>query len=122
MPGADADPVAWVDFVTKAKECIIASFDTLVGLVDEDVRRADSQRQLQGWQYLSFFRQKVMRLFAPVRSQLTSNATGQEVLADLFEAMQLWEDALLQYDELEASFFQALKGDESFTSPTKKTN
>lgn len=35
---------------------------------------------------------------------------NQEVLADLFQAMRLWEDALLQYDELEASFFQALKG------------
>lgn len=35
----------------------------------------------------------------------------QEALADSFEAMNLIEDALIQYDELEASFFQALKGD-----------
>jgi len=34
----------------------------------------------------------------------------QEGLADSFEAMNLIEDALIQYDELEASFFQSLKG------------
>lgn len=34
----------------------------------------------------------------------------QEALADSFEAMTLYEDALIQYDELEASFFQHVKG------------
>jgi hypothetical protein len=31
-------------------------------------------------------------------------------LALTFEIMNLFEDALVQYDELEASFFQVLKG------------
>lgn len=35
----------------------------------------------------------------------------QEALADSFEAMNLMADALVQYDELEVSFFQALKGE-----------
>ena len=34
----------------------------------------------------------------------------QEALADSFEAMTLYEDALIQYDELEAAFFQHVKG------------
>jgi len=34
----------------------------------------------------------------------------QEALADSFEAMTLYEDALIQYDELEAAFFQNAKG------------
>ena len=34
----------------------------------------------------------------------------QESLAESFEAMTLFEEALIQYDELEASFFQNLKG------------
>ena len=42
----------------------------------------------------------------------------QEGLADSFEAMNLIEDALIQYDELEASFFQSLKGELiSFATP-----
>lgn len=31
-------------------------------------------------------------------------------MADCFESMNLYGDALVQYDELEASFFQAMKG------------
>lgn len=34
----------------------------------------------------------------------------QEALADSFEVMTLYEDALIQYDELEAAFFQVSKG------------
>ncbi|KAM0790185.1 hypothetical protein ACM66B_005503 [Microbotryomycetes sp. NB124-2] len=84
------DPTAWAEFQNKLKEVIVATFDSNVSLYEEDIRRADSQRQLEGWQYLPFFRQK-------------------EALADSFEAMTLVEDALVQYDELEALFFQALK-------------
>lgn len=39
-----------------------------------------------------------------------NGSSAQEALADSFEAMTLYEDALIQYDELEASFFQVSKG------------
>ncbi|KAI5476177.1 hypothetical protein MNV49_000338 [Pseudohyphozyma bogoriensis] len=86
------DPTAWAEFTTKVKEAVITTFNSNVALYEEDVRKADSQRQLEGWQYTSFFLQK-------------------EGLAECFEAMNLLEDALIQYDELEASFFQSLKGE-----------
>lgn len=53
------DPTAWAEFSNKLKEAIISTFDSNVSLYEEDVRKADSQRQLEGWQYLPFFRQKV---------------------------------------------------------------
>jgi len=53
------DPTAWAEFSTKAKEGIISTFDANVTLYEEDVRKADSQRQLDGWRYLTFFLQKV---------------------------------------------------------------
>ncbi|BGP01777.1 hypothetical protein NBRC10513v2_005416 [Rhodotorula toruloides] len=91
VQGSSADdPTAWAEFLTKVKEGLIATFDSNVALYEESVRKADSQRQLSGWQFLPFFRQK-------------------EALADSFEAMTLYEDALIQYDELEASFFQVSK-------------
>ncbi|GAA5867144.1 hypothetical protein JCM1840_001497 [Sporobolomyces johnsonii] len=89
--GASADdPTAWAEFSNKVKEGVIATFDSNVGLYEENVRKADSQRQLEGWHFLPFFLQK-------------------EALADSFEAMTLYEEALIQYDELEASFFQNIK-------------
>lgn len=91
------DPTAWAEFTKRVKEGIIARFDTNITLYEEDVRKADSQRQLPGWNFCTFFTQK-------------------EALADCFEAMNLIEDALIQYDELEASFFATLKGPSSLSS------
>ncbi|CEQ40052.1 SPOSA6832_01657 [Sporobolomyces salmonicolor] len=57
--GASADdPTAWAEFSNKIKEGIIATFDSNVGLYEENVRKADSQRQLEGWHFLPFFLQK----------------------------------------------------------------
>jgi trafficking protein particle complex subunit 10 len=75
------------------------------------VRKADSQRQLEGWQYLPFFLQKVSGGLKLRRAWTYLLARSQEALADSFESMNLFDDALVQYDELEASFFQAMKGD-----------
>jgi hypothetical protein len=41
---------------------------------------------------------------------LVAPTPRQESLAHSFEGMGLFEDALMQYNELEASFFQVLKG------------
>ncbi|GAA5860671.1 hypothetical protein JCM3774_006246 [Rhodotorula dairenensis] len=91
VQGASAeDPTSWADFLTKMKECVVTTFDANVALYEENIRKADSQRMLAGWQFLPFCRQK-------------------EALADSFEAMTLYEDALIQYDELEAAFFQHVK-------------
>lgn len=75
----------------KMKECILSSFDMQVLQIQEDTRRLDMQRHMPGWNYCTFFILK-------------------EGLAQAFEIMTLYEDALIQYDELEASFFQVLRG------------
>lgn len=75
----------------KMKECILSSFDLQVLQIQEDTRRLDMQRHMPGWNYCTFFILK-------------------EGLAQAFEIMTLYEDALIQYDELEASFFQVLRG------------
>ncbi|KAI9245959.1 Cullin family-domain-containing protein [Sporodiniella umbellata] len=80
----------WTTFIEKMKECIISSFDMQVLQIQEDTRRLDMQRHMPGWNYCTFFILK-------------------EGLAQAFEIMTLYEDALIQYDELEASFFQVLK-------------
>lgn len=59
------DPTAWAEFSSKVKEGIITTFDANVALYEEDVRKADSQRQLEGWQYLTFFLQKVSKIITP---------------------------------------------------------
>ncbi|KAG0228740.1 hypothetical protein BGW41_003351 [Actinomortierella wolfii] len=80
----------WADFKAKVKEGILTSFDQNVMSFEEDIRRLDSQRQMPGWNYCTFFILK-------------------EGLAHAFEMMNLHEEALRQYDELEASFFQILR-------------
>ncbi|CAO3645018.1 unnamed protein product [Mucor fragilis] len=80
----------WTAFMEKMKESILSSFDLQVLQIQEDTRRLDMQRHMPGWNYCTFFILK-------------------EGLAQAFEIMTLYEDALIQYDELEASFFQVLR-------------
>ncbi|KAG0095373.1 hypothetical protein BGZ93_005957 [Podila epicladia] len=80
----------WADFTAKMKDGIITSFDQNVMTFEEDIRRLDSQRQMPGWNYCTFFILK-------------------EGLTHAYEMMNLHEEALRQYDELEASFFQILR-------------
>lgn len=81
----------WADFTDKMKEGIVTCFDQNVMTFEEDIRRLDSQRQMPGWNYCTFFILK-------------------EGLTNAYEMMNLHEEALKQYDELEASFFQILRG------------
>ncbi|ETW85992.1 hypothetical protein HETIRDRAFT_309755 [Heterobasidion irregulare TC 32-1] len=79
------NPAAWADLISKIKEGILSAFDSAVAQRSEDVKRSDSQRGMPGWNFCTFFILK-------------------ESLASSFEGMNLFEDALLQYDELEISF------------------
>ncbi|KAF7590594.1 hypothetical protein BBP40_002631 [Aspergillus hancockii] len=69
------------DFVDKAKNGILASFDLRVAQYEEDIKEKDSQRSLPGWNFCTFFILK-------------------EGLARGFENVGLFDDALLGYDEL----------------------
>ncbi|KAJ7156089.1 trafficking protein particle complex subunit 10 [Mycena crocata] len=84
------NPAAWAEFVNKLKDGLLTSFDLAVSQREEDVKRSESQRQMPGWNFCTFFILK-------------------ESLAGSFQGVNLFEDALLQYDELEASFYQVLK-------------
>ncbi|CAI2180057.1 6002_t:CDS:2 [Funneliformis geosporum] len=84
------DYEAWQELITKIKEGILCSFDQHVITYEEEIKKFDSQRSIVGWNYCRSFILK-------------------ERLALTFEIMNLFEEALVQYDELEASFFQVLK-------------
>ena len=71
----------WEDLVEKLKTLILASFDLRVSQYEEDIREKDSQRNLPGWNFCTFFVLK-------------------EGLAKGFENVGLFEDALAGYDEL----------------------
>lgn len=79
----------WNSVVNKIKEKLLANFFQKVLVLQEDIKRLDSQRLLPGWNYCSFFILK-------------------EQLAMLYDTVNLYQDALVQYDELEASFYQTL--------------
>ncbi|KAF8507495.1 trafficking protein particle complex subunit 10 [Gautieria morchelliformis] len=80
-------PTACADLTAKMKEGIMAAFDSAVMQRSEEVRRSESQRQMPGWNFCTFFILK-------------------ESIASSFVGMNLIEDAILTYSELEASFLQ----------------
>ncbi|KAJ3179456.1 hypothetical protein HDU85_004866 [Gaertneriomyces sp. JEL0708] len=83
------DAESWSELIDQVKEGISSSLNQQILQYDEDSRRLDQQRLMPGWNYCQYFILK-------------------EGLAYTFELVNLLDEALLQYDELEASFFQTL--------------
>ncbi|THH18490.1 hypothetical protein EW146_g2511 [Bondarzewia mesenterica] len=84
------NPAAWADLISKIKDGVLSAFDWAVAQRVEEVKRSESQKLMPGWNFCTFFILK-------------------ESLASSFEGMNLYEDALLQYDELEISFANVLR-------------
>ncbi|KAA1469549.1 hypothetical protein DENSPDRAFT_857972 [Dentipellis sp. KUC8613] len=84
------NPAAWAELISKVKDGVLSSFDSAISLREDEVKRSESQRLMPGWNFCTFFILK-------------------ESLATSFEGMSLFEDSLLQYDELEISFNHVLR-------------
>ncbi|TFK27359.1 hypothetical protein FA15DRAFT_666419 [Coprinopsis marcescibilis] len=80
----------WAEFHSSMKECLSYALDNAISQRQEDVRRSESQQQMPGWNFCTFFILK-------------------ESLALSYEGINLFEDALAQYEELESSFLQVSK-------------
>lgn len=74
----------WNDLISKLKFLILASFDLRVSQYEDDIKEKESQRNLPGWNFHTFFVLK-------------------EGLARGFESVGLLEDALTGYHELAAA-------------------
>ncbi|KAF9466293.1 trafficking protein particle complex subunit 10 [Collybia nuda] len=84
------NPAVWAEFMNKVKDGVLSAFDSAVLQREEEVKRSESQRQMPGWNFCTFFILK-------------------ESLANSFDGVCLFEDAYNQYDELETTFYQVLK-------------
>ncbi|KAK7057328.1 hypothetical protein R3P38DRAFT_3168842 [Favolaschia claudopus] len=79
------NPAVWAEFLNKLKDGLLSSFVSAISQREDEVKRSESQRQMPGWNFCTFFTLKVRSLVV-VRVH-----------------------ALVHYDELEASFYQVLK-------------
>uniref|UniRef100_A0A674BVW5 Trafficking protein particle complex subunit 10 n=1 Tax=Salmo trutta TaxID=8032 RepID=A0A674BVW5_SALTR len=100
---------SWSTFLLKLRTLLLMSFTQNLGRFEEDMRTLREKRNQPGWSFCDYF-------------------MVQEELAFVFEMLQQFEDALLQYDELDALFTQCVlnfgAGDGanwlgSFCSPVK---
>ncbi|KAI6005747.1 trafficking protein particle complex subunit 10 [Pisolithus albus] len=85
----EQSPAVWADLIGKIKDGLLAAFDTAVQAREEEVKRSEGQRHMPGWNFCTYFILK-------------------ESLATSFEGVNLFEDALQQYNELEATFMNVL--------------
>ncbi|EGC37898.1 hypothetical protein DICPUDRAFT_86772 [Dictyostelium purpureum] len=88
----------WDDLLMKMKEGIIASAEQYLTTYEDEIRKMDAKRNLPGWSYQNFFFIK-------------------EGLALIYERAQLYEDALMQYFELEVLFTENRSQFELITDP-----
>ena len=73
------------------------------------MKRSELQKTMPGWNFCTFFILKVGLILYLHHSAVVLTCMLKESLASSFEGANLLEDALIQYEELEASFFQVLK-------------
>lgn len=56
------NPAAWAEFINKLKDGLLSAFELSVIQRDEEVKRSESQRQMPGWNFCTFFILKVREL------------------------------------------------------------
>ncbi|XP_049566345.1 trafficking protein particle complex subunit 10 isoform X3 [Orcinus orca] len=78
---------SWNAFLTKLRTLLLMSFTKNLGKFEDDMRTLREKRTEPGWSFCDYF-------------------MVQEELAFVFEMLQQFEDALVQYDELDALFSQ----------------
>ncbi|XP_072900857.1 trafficking protein particle complex subunit 10 isoform X1 [Hemitrygon akajei] len=78
---------SWNAFFTKLRTLLLMSFTKNLGKFEDDMRTMREKRTEAGWSFSEYF-------------------MVQEELAFVFEMLQQYEDALVQYDELDALFTQ----------------
>ncbi|XP_032889373.1 trafficking protein particle complex subunit 10 [Amblyraja radiata] len=78
---------SWNVFFAKLRTLLLMSFTKNLGKFEDDMRTMREKRTEAGWSFSAYF-------------------MVQEELAFVFEMLQQYEDALVQYDELDALFTQ----------------
>ncbi|KAF4107814.1 trafficking protein particle complex subunit 10 [Onychostoma macrolepis] len=78
---------SWSSFLTKLRTLLLMSFTKNLGRFEDEMRTLREKRTEPGWSFCDYF-------------------MVQEELAFVFEMLQQFEDALVQYDELDALFTQ----------------
>ncbi|XP_043928436.1 trafficking protein particle complex subunit 10 isoform X2 [Protopterus annectens] len=78
---------SWSAFLTKLRTLLLMSFTKNLGRFEDDMRTLREKRTEPNWSFCDYF-------------------MVQEELAFVFEMLQQFEDALVQYDELDALFSQ----------------
>ncbi|XP_028656367.1 trafficking protein particle complex subunit 10 isoform X1 [Erpetoichthys calabaricus] len=78
---------SWNAFLNKLRTLLLMSFTKNLGKFEDDMRTLREKRTEPGWSFCEYF-------------------MVQEELAFVFEMLQQYEDALVQYDELDALFTQ----------------
>ncbi|KAF9246256.1 trafficking protein particle complex subunit 10 [Melanogaster broomeanus] len=86
----EQSPAVWADLINKIKDGLLSALDAAVSSREEEVKRSEGQRHMPGWNFCTYFILK-------------------ESLASSYEGVNLFEDALQQYNELEAAFMQVLR-------------
>eukprot|EP00004_Rigifila_ramosa_P021829 TRINITY_DN5871_c0_g1_i7.p1 TRINITY_DN5871_c0_g1~~TRINITY_DN5871_c0_g1_i7.p1 ORF type:complete len:1453 (-),score=285.51 TRINITY_DN5871_c0_g1_i7:21-4379(-) len=88
----------WNDLMKLLAETMSAAIDQRCLQFEEELRRIESNRLLPGWNFLNFFATK-------------------EAFAFFYEQVQLSEESLREYDELDAFFLEYKKSGHNLVTP-----
>ncbi|KAK9240982.1 trafficking protein particle complex subunit 10 [Lipomyces kononenkoae] len=89
-PQVNENVEAWNEIMVKIKAGVLDAFGKRIRMYEGEAKKLEAKKGIPGWNFATFF---VMK----------------EGLALSFENVGLLEDALMQYDELDATFMQLMR-------------
>lgn len=51
----------WEEFITRVRECLVLSFETIMNSYEDEIRKADAKRRDPSWNFSGFYLLKVRR-------------------------------------------------------------
>ncbi|KAL2913823.1 hypothetical protein HK105_206702 [Polyrhizophydium stewartii] len=102
------DAEFWNELLDRIKEGLVSAITQQAAQLEDDTRRFEQQRLMPGWNYCQYFILKQARELIGSSGTLGLHSDLQETLAFTYELVRFFDEALLHYDELEATFFQTL--------------
>lgn len=78
---------SWRGLVVRIRQLVLISYAKAIAKLEDHVRQQREKRNEHGWQFMEYFKL-------------------QEELAQVLEMLGLYDEALVQYDELDALFSQ----------------
>lgn len=99
---------SWRSLVSRIRYLLSIAYGKAITQLEDYVRQQREKRNENGWNFMTYFKLQVNLIILSAKLAKNKQFRFQEELAQILEMLGIYEEALLQYDELDALFSQVV--------------